>query len=431
MKGGGARAFIVTKPGDDLEAFGAAVKFETTNSTMAIPVESVDRIAIFKQINFDAIRLIQGDYDSDHFSLSLNIARVYDTLSALYLDSPISRAGWEGISNALDLDLGIYYGNGGNFKPTQMPPKDYTHQVNILIGCTTSGSAAKLNKAMEGTGKCFIGFDDYIHMYGNTLYKCLDTLVVDPAEFKDRMRQLDGTPPVLKIVKFFHEKLQHCANCRDCSVMTLQAIEENINILKPKINAMVKLSNSESSFKPNAYTKCSIPDACGTDPAFEEYIQQLCDEFQRRIAEDRLRAASALEEDARLFPEKEAKRLEEEAREAREEARRAIREAEEEKWKEKKTQLIKNLPLGKTDITDQFMDYIPKRNLFHLFSTSEPVVKDGYIHDDVLKYKLYINKFATYYSYEVVNDEEGEIKYDSSYNREEEEEEEDQEDPYE
>jgi hypothetical protein len=81
--------------------------------------------------------------------------------------------------------------------------------------------------------------------------------------------------PLSKIIRIFHEKLQHCDNCRNCSVMTLDSIETKLLKLKPKLSEGGIVAK-DGYFGSDEYTKCSIgPMACRPNLAFEQYIEAL------------------------------------------------------------------------------------------------------------------------------------------------------------
>jgi len=223
-------------------------------------------------LNIEANILYNDAKKFNLFSES-KLVQLYDNIGSIYICSKLISELWNELSNKLELNIAIYNGDNSSFR--SLNDENFIIGINILAGCSTKVLAESLNKK-KLDGKYFIGIDGYKHNYGKSFYLCgendfkmnTDEFIYEYEKYRDEL-------PLIKIIKIFFNKFKNCEypNCRSCSILTLEKIEQKLIIVKDHIIKTKMLSGKDDYFNSNYQEKCNL-NSCKIDNEFESYFKE-------------------------------------------------------------------------------------------------------------------------------------------------------------
>jgi hypothetical protein len=223
-------------------------------------------------INTEANRLYNNAKRFNIFNES-ELVQLYDNIGSIYICSRLISELWNELSNKLELNIAIYNGDNSSFK--SLNDENFIIGINILAGCSTKVLAESLNKK-KLHGKYFIGIDGYKHNYGKSFYLCGENVFkMNADEFIYEYEKYGYELPLIKIIKIFFDKFKNCEypNCRSCSILTLEKIEQKLQVVKDHIIKTKILSGKDDYFNSNYQEKCNS-NSCKIDNEFELYFKE-------------------------------------------------------------------------------------------------------------------------------------------------------------
>jgi hypothetical protein len=221
---------------------------------------------------------------------------IYDKLMSVYILSDLSQQFWNQIAIDTQINIAIFYGHGHTFSIRRLGPDltinadKYIVGLNILLGCTTDNHAKNLNTEYNSIGKYFIGFRDYLHMYGNNLYICTEDLTLNVDRLKEDYARLADNN-LVKVAKLFHTQFHNRCTipekvptptpipiptstpCRSCSVINRDYIISKINKIKVRMEPG-KVFNTDNDYYFNSkfHCKCTEEGKVGHESCCNENI---------------------------------------------------------------------------------------------------------------------------------------------------------------
>ena len=215
----------------------------------------------------------------------------YDELISIHILSESSQIFWNDIAITTKQNIAIFYGHGHTFKVNIQSDdiNKFIVGLNILLGCTTNDHAKQLNTLYNQSGKYFIGFRDYLHMYGNSIYICDSALKSNENTFRDNTLTDDNLLTITKL--FYTNFFNRCSEssttkCRKCFEINKDNIIKKINSIKPKIDKGTYFSGNNSDFYFNSeyYCECvpiveATKSCCNENTDFIRYINDLYEKY--------------------------------------------------------------------------------------------------------------------------------------------------------
>ncbi len=253
------------------------------------------------------------------------ISNYFDLLGAIYACTNEFKSYWDSIANETKVNIKIFIGENEGFRnfETEIITESIVG-VNILLGCMTEAKSQEFNRSENNNGKLFIGFNSYVHLYGNDIYNCpnpldkifIDTKLIDTNQIK-----------ILQIIDYFYLNLK---NNRNCGVINKNKIIEKIEKIKRKSNLY---NNQQYYIRSKEQDNCkSKMEHCVKNQYFSDYfynlvtpkkedpniLEQLQKKFEeklklvesKRVHEEKIHA-----EEKKIRDEKEKTRIEDEKKE--------------------------------------------------------------------------------------------------------------------
>ena len=220
-------------------------------------------------INFESESIYKEAKYKNYFSNELLVS-LYDNIGAMFICTEYINNKWNLLANKIGINIAIFNGDNNSFK--NIACTKYIEGINILAGCSTKDLAKGLNKELNSEGKKFVGFDKYKHNYGDIFYNCEKSMKLSITEFITQYESFEEELPIIRIIKIFYNNF-HNEDNRECSILTLEKIEEKLKILKNK----EKLYNNKDYYFNSAYQiKCENNYNCNclnNYNIFESYIK--------------------------------------------------------------------------------------------------------------------------------------------------------------
>ena len=252
---------------------------------------------VIQSNNILSYNLFDKQFSYSRFSsdsiLSREIAESYDNISDLYLFSDHFINYWRSISTQFNIDIKIITCQNDSFINYSKNDSNYIIGINILAFCTSDKHAKQLNtKENNENGKYFIGFSNYLHIYGTNFYSCEDVFNCNIEDFISLLNDETNTDyTIIKLIKIFHTYFQECEKCRKCTIINNEVIINKLSSIIPKIRARNKLSDSDSYFKSKDRIKCTrITDstnACIVDPIYEKWFYDIIYNNNNKILQEK------------------------------------------------------------------------------------------------------------------------------------------------
>lgn len=225
------------------------------------------------------------------------ISMLYDKANHLYKYSQDINDYFAKKSIEHRIQITVFNGSNEYFKG--IASVFYKTGINILMGCSTNREANNLNGLYNKIGKYFVGYNNFIHAYGNDVYSCNNLFGnLDYSAYQKIMDSITEEKPIIKLIKLFYYRLHNCKKCRDCSLFDDKLFDNNMLRLKGIIESTKSISEDESYFKgDNNYkpeksictSPCTITD-CTIDVNFENFFSDILNAYQQKEDDKKIKS---------------------------------------------------------------------------------------------------------------------------------------------
>lgn len=250
---------------------------------------------VIKKIN----SLIPEALNSNKFKTDLaslmnrnKISALYDSMVVFYMFSPEVQSFWKDLETKFQIKIKVFYGETEAIRRPvfQNTAGNFVNGLNILLSCNSYEHSKELNKKYNNIGKYFIGCQNFTHIYGSSIIKCVNGQKFLTKEFIEseeyRIIVGDGQPVEQLIKLMFYYFKKECEICRDCIFFDKDNICKKIENVIVKIKSNAKFEGKDTYFDARFSEKCKIESEkieCLEDSSFSDYIKNKLEEVDTVI----------------------------------------------------------------------------------------------------------------------------------------------------